>query len=161
MWQGGDGRRFCANWTQLISRCGQTVGPVHLNCTGPTFCPHRLIRALFFSQESYEVIWNLEGSYQLWRHMQDLNSLEQTCSFHMTDTFLMTSTNCGNRYSFVMFSLWLHKTSQRQKWIIFVWITGGKHHTTKKKFRIWVQDGLDSMKNSRSKSDRLFEVVCM
>ena len=37
--------------------------------------------------EVYEVIWNLESFYQLWRHMQDLNSLDQPCNYHMTDKF--------------------------------------------------------------------------
>ena len=50
MTRGGAWKTICPNWTQLISRCGQTVGPVHLYCTGPTFCPHRLISCVQLAQ---------------------------------------------------------------------------------------------------------------
>ena len=36
--------------TQLISLFGQTVGPVHPYCAGPTFCPHRLISCVQLAQ---------------------------------------------------------------------------------------------------------------
>ena len=48
MWQEGG---ICANWTQLISRCGQKVGPyLQYWYTGTTVYPHRLISCVQLAQ---------------------------------------------------------------------------------------------------------------
>ena len=47
VWQEGG---ICANWTELISWCGQKVGLVQYRCTGPTVCPHLLISCVQLAQ---------------------------------------------------------------------------------------------------------------
>ena len=60
-------RGICANWTQLISRCWQKVGPVQYCCTSPTFCAYRLISCVQLAQNRlphsppvllYLTLWN-------------------------------------------------------------------------------------------------------
>ena len=41
------GRRFCANWTQLISRFGQTVGPIYIYIVRAQLSAHICWSAVF------------------------------------------------------------------------------------------------------------------